>query len=77
MLSAGSRRKALLAAALASGAALTLLDLPFAALDGAASRVLREVLQDCAEHPTRAFVLADYSVPAGVEAAAELNLDSP
>lgn len=75
MLSAGSRRKALLAAALASGAPLTLLDRPFAALDGAASRVLREVLQDCAEHPTRAFVLADYSAPVGVKAVAVLNLD--
>lgn len=76
MLSTGSRRKALMAAALASGAALTLLDMPFAALDGAASRSLREVLQDCAEHPRRAFVLADYGAPAGVTARTTLDLDT-
>ena len=76
MLSTGSRRKALMAAALASGAALTLLDMPFAALDGAASRVLREVLADCADHPTRAFVVADYTAPAGLAAAHTVNLDA-
>lgn len=66
MLSAGSRRKVWNIAALASGAALTLLDMPFAALDGRAMRTLREVLQDCAEHPHRAFVVADYEAPANV-----------
>lgn len=76
MLSTGSRRKALMAAALASGAALTLLDMPFAALDGAASRTLREVLAECAEHPQRAFVIADYSAPAGVAVQQVLNLDT-
>ncbi|MGQ0711441.1 MAG: ATP-binding cassette domain-containing protein [Rhodoferax sp.] len=76
MLSTGSRRKALMAAALASGAALTLLDMPFAALDGAAIRTLREVLADCAEHPRRAFVLADYSAPAGLQARTTLDLDT-
>lgn len=75
MLSTGSRRKALMAAALASGAALTLLDMPFAAVDGATCRTLRDVLADCAGHPQRAFVLADYSAPAGVGAALVLNLD--
>lgn len=75
MLSTGSRRKALMAAALASGAALTLLDMPFAALDGAASRTLRAVLADCASHPTRAFVLADYTAPVGVTVQQALNLD--
>lgn len=75
MLSTGSRRKALMAAALASGAALTLLDMPFAALDGATSRTLREVFADCASHPQRAFVVADYSAPAGVAAQQVLNLD--
>ncbi|TXH90200.1 MAG: ATP-binding cassette domain-containing protein [Rhodoferax sp.] len=75
MLSTGSRRKALMAAALASGAALTLLDMPFAALDGATSRTLRDILADCADHPQRAFVIADYSAPAGVAAQQVLNLD--
>lgn len=66
MLSTGSRRKLWIVAALASGAPLTLLDMPFAALDGASIRVLREVLQEVAEHPGRAFVVADYTVPEGV-----------
>jgi len=74
MLSAGSRRKVLLAAAFASGAALTLLDMPFAALDASACRTLREVLADCADHPRRAFVVADYMAPAGVKAQQVLNL---
>ena len=76
MLSTGSRRKALLAATLCSGAALTLLDMPFAALDGAASRTLREVLTDCASHPSRAFVLADYAAPTGVPLAQVIDLDA-
>lgn len=76
MLSAGSRRKALMAAAFASGAKLTLLDMPFAALDAAACRTLREVLADCADHPHRAFVVADYTAPAGVPAPQVLNLDA-
>lgn len=75
MLSTGSRRKALMAAALASGAALTLLDMPFAALDGAAGRTLRDVLADCASHPQRAFVVADYSAPGGVAVQQVVNLD--
>lgn len=75
MLSTGSRRKALMVAALASGATLTLLDMPFAALDGATSRTLREVLADCAEHPQRAFVVADYSAPGGMAAQQVVNLD--
>lgn len=76
MLSTGSRRKALMAASLASGAALTLLDMPFAALDAGARRVLREVLADCAEHPSRAFVVADYTAPTGVAAQQRIELDS-
>lgn len=76
MLSTGSRRKALMAAALASGAALTLLDMPFAALDGATSRTLRDVLADCAHHPQRAFVVADYSAPVGVASQQIVNLDA-
>lgn len=76
MLSTGSRRKALMVAALASGAALTLLDMPFAALDGAAARILREVLADCATHPQRAFVLADYAAPHGVPVGQVIDLDA-
>ena len=60
MLSTGSRRKVALVALLASGATVTCLDQPFAALDATAIRVLREFLEDVADHATRTWVVADY-----------------
>lgn len=63
MLSAGSRRKAGLLAAAASGAELTLLDTPFAALDAASGRVLVQVLADARQSQTRAWVVADAQRP--------------
>jgi len=66
MLSTGSKRKVWLAAAFASGAAVTLLDEPFAALDKASIGFVLELLQDAADHPTRAWVVADYAAPAQV-----------
>lgn len=60
MLSAGSRRKVALVGLLASGATLTCLDQPYAALDMASMRVVREFLQDMADHPSRAWIVADY-----------------
>ncbi len=66
MLSAGSRRKLGLLGAAACGAALTLLDVPFAALDGRSSRVLGELLAEAAEDDSRAWVLADYALPAAL-----------
>jgi ABC-type transport system involved in cytochrome c biogenesis ATPase subunit len=77
MLSTGSRRKLHLLAAAASGAALTLLDTPFAALDGRSIRVLNELLGEAAADRTRAWVLADYELPAGlagVALAAQIEL---
>ncbi|HLO92775.1 MAG TPA: ABC transporter, partial [Burkholderiaceae bacterium] len=68
MLSAGSRRKLGLLAAAASGADLVLLDMPFAALDGASRRVLLEVLEDAAVQREQLWVLADYAAPAGLDA---------
>lgn len=67
MLSAGTRRKLGLLEAAASGAALVLLDMPFAALDGASRRVLLELLEDAASQPSQIWVLADYTVPAGLD----------
>jgi ABC-type transport system involved in cytochrome c biogenesis ATPase subunit len=64
MLSTGSRRKVGLVALLASGAPLTCIDQPYASLDMASVRVLREFLQDMAEHPSRAWVVADYEADA-------------
>jgi ABC-type transport system involved in cytochrome c biogenesis ATPase subunit len=74
MLSAGSKRKVWLSAAFASGAAVTLIDQPFAALDGPSIRFLHELLLEVADHPTRAWVLADFQAPAGVPLASVIAL---
>lgn len=70
MLSAGSRRKVGLVGAAASGASLTLLDTPYAALDARSARVLTGLLSEAAVQTGRAWVLADYAPPAGLAAAA-------
>ena len=64
MLSTGSRRKVALVGLLASGSAITCLDQPFAALDAASARVVREFLADMEDHPTRTWVVADYEADA-------------
>ncbi|MCV2365773.1 ABC transporter [Paucibacter sp. DJ1R-11] len=77
MLSAGSRRKLGLLAAAVCGARLTLLDTPFAALDGRSIRVLGELLQEAALQRERAWLLADYERPACLQAVdlmAEIDL---
>ncbi len=74
MLSTGSKRKVFLAAAFASGAAVTLLDMPFAALDKPSITCLLSLLAEAAAQPTRSFVLADYAAPAGVPLAATMDL---
>ena len=63
MLSTGSKRKLYLAAAFASGAALTLLDTPFAALDKVSIRFALTLLAEAAQDNTRLWVLADYAQP--------------
>ncbi len=74
MLSTGSRRKVGLAAALASGANITLLDQPLAALDLASAREVLGFLQDMSDHPSRAWLVADYDLPAGVTLASVIRL---
>ena len=74
MLSAGTRRKVWLAGALASGAALMLLDEPFAALDKASIGFVLDILEEAAASSTRAWVLADYQAPPGVPLAAVIDL---
>lgn len=74
MLSTGSKRKVWLAAAFASGAALTLLDMPFAALDKASIVYVLSLLEEAATHPSSAFVVADYVAPAGVPLAGTIHL---
>lgn len=74
MLSTGSRRKVMLVAALASGASVTLLDQPFVSLDHVSVRVIKDFLSDTAEHPSRAWIVADYEVPEGLAPASVLDL---
>lgn len=74
MLSTGSKRKVWLSAAFAAGAPLTLIDQPFAALDGPAIRLLRELLQEAADVPDRAWLLADFEAPADVPLAGTIAL---
>jgi ABC-type multidrug transport system ATPase subunit len=74
MLSTGSRRKVWLAAAFASGAAVTLLDDPFAALDKPSIRFVTELLQEAAGHSSRGWVVTGYAVPDGVTLAATIDL---
>lgn len=74
MLSTGTKRKVFLVAAFAAGAAVTLLDEPFAALDKASIAVVLELLNAAAGHPTRAWVVADYVAPRGLALAASVEL---
>ena len=74
MLSTGSKRKVWLAAAFASGAAVTLLDEPFAALDTPSIRFVIQRLKGAAARPERAYVIADYEAPADVPLAAVIDL---
>ena len=74
MLSTGSRRKVFLAAALASGAALTLIDEPFAALDAPSIRCVSQALHHTAADPARLCVVADYAAPADVPLSGVIDL---
>lgn len=75
MLSTGSRRKAALAAALAAGAALTLLDQPYAALDLPSRRCITRCLLDCASQVERIYVMADYEAPEGAPLSQVIDLN--
>lgn len=66
MLSTGSKRKLYLAAAFTSGASLTLLDTPFAALDKVSIRFALTLLAEVAQDRDRLWVLADYAQPEGM-----------
>jgi ABC-type multidrug transport system ATPase subunit len=64
MLSTGSRRKVGLVAALSSGATVTLLDQPFVSLDQASIRSLQAYLAQVGQSTDRAWLIADYEIPA-------------
>ncbi len=74
MLSTGSKRKVWLAAAFASGAAVTLLDEPFAALDTASIGFVMSMLEDAATQRARAWVLAHYEAPGQLPLAGTIDL---
>ncbi len=74
MLSAGSRRKVALVGLLASGATVTCLDQPYAALDLASVCVIREFLEDTADHPSRAWIVADYEADPALSWASRITL---
>jgi ABC-2 type transport system ATP-binding protein len=76
MLSTGSKRKVWLAAALASGRALTLLDEPTAALDQASIRFFWQALADVCAANGRAIVVASAARVDAVPLAASLELAS-
>jgi ABC-type multidrug transport system ATPase subunit len=74
MLSTGSKRKVWIAAALASGAELILIDDPFAALDKPSIRFITQLLQDASKQSTRAWVISGYEAPEGVNLAQLIDL---
>lgn len=77
-LSTGGRRKVWLAAALASGAPLTLMDEVFAALDTPSIRYLSQALQQAAaQAPQRWLLAAHWDALPGVPDARMLRLDQP
>lgn len=74
MMSTGTRRKVLLAAALAARGAVTLLDQPFMALDRPSIDYLLELLARAAQETDRAWLVADYEAPEEVALAAMISL---
>lgn len=75
MLSTGSRRKVALAGLLASGAPVTCLDQPYAALDRGSIAVVRDFLAEMSDHPSRTWVVADYEADPQLPWARVLSLD--
>jgi len=75
MLSTGSRRKVALAGLLASGAKVTCLDQPYAALDRGSIAVIRDFLAEMADHPSRTWVVADYEADPLLPWARAVSLD--
>lgn len=66
MLSAGTHRKLWLVVAFAGGAELTLMDMPFAALDARSREALAACLMQVAADTRRAWVVADAEWPPGL-----------
>ena len=77
MLSTGSRRKVGLIGLLASGVTVTCIDQPYAALDLASVKVLREFLTDMGKHTHRAWVIADYEADHALPWRSQITLTTP
>lgn len=73
-LSTGSRRKVFMAGALASGAALTLIDEPVAGLDKPSVQYLVGVLGEAARQSARLVVVAHHELLPGVEEVQAVDL---
>ncbi len=67
MLSTGTRRKLGLVVALCGDAPLTLLDMPFAALDGPSGALLARRLAQAARDRARGWVIADHECPEALD----------
>jgi ABC-type multidrug transport system ATPase subunit len=76
MLSSGSKRKVWLAAAFASGAPLTLLDEPFAALDQSSNQFVMRMLTQAANQADRAWVISHYERLGDIKLMALIDLPS-
>lgn len=74
MLSTGSKRKVWLVAQLASRAAVTLLDDPFASLDRPSIRCVERALATAAASTARALVFSGYEDPGTVPLSALIDL---
>jgi ABC-type transport system involved in cytochrome c biogenesis ATPase subunit len=74
-LSAGSRRKVFIAAALSLGLPLTLLDQPFRALDRPSVNFLCGHFVQWCSQADRLLLIADYLAPEGLPLTATLDLD--
>jgi energy-coupling factor transporter ATP-binding protein EcfA2 len=53
---------------------VTLLDQPFVSLDRISIRTILDFLVEAAEHPSRAWIVADYEVPSDVPLGSVLRL---
>ena len=74
-LSTGTQRKVWLAAALAAGTSVVLLDEPLSALDAASLKFMLARLERCAADAATAFIVASHeSLGAAAERAARLDL---
>ena len=74
MLSTGSKRKVWIAAAIASGAEVMLIDDPFAALDKPSIRFITQLLKEASKLSNRAWVISGYEAPEGVKLAQLIDL---